>query len=85
MKYVLSCRYIGVQQWFPEYFKRLNINGSLCEHTNYTVNNQFYQETIVVTAGSLFGALLGVAFVEILGSKGLLSKSSISTLNDKMY
>ena len=68
--------YNGVYQWFPEYFKRLRLNGSLCDGSNSSivVSEDYYQDTIFVTAGALSGGILGLAFIDIFGSKILLGE-----------
>ena len=77
---MLNFSYYGVQQWFPEYFKRLRLNGSFCdskqssENASIVVSEDYYRETMFVTAGALAGGILGLAFADILGSKILISE-----------
>ena len=74
------CRYYGLQLWFPEYFKRLEldclieeiINGTLPlqpDNCSNATSYRFYQDTLYTALATLPGNLLGVLLINIIGAR----------------
>ena len=78
--FLYMCRYYGLQLWFPEFFKRLEldclvdeiINGTLPlqpDNCSNATSYQFYQDTLFTALATLPGNLLGVLLINIIGAR----------------